>query len=655
MRHRFLYIVLMLSFASQILAIPATTQPSHKAMAGTVVLQDDEIQEILTAKESYAYFGSEVSSSLVDDLLAIHGQASHQSKESLDAVCTLIAAGRTTAPTRILKAALEEAASCLNSMPNVSSDEIEKLAESIETYYNELETGKVELIVEASDKAFTNKLFTGDITVAGNATIKGNENVYGHLTVNSDETILGNLFVGQNETIGGNLTVKGQIISTNLTGNAIINGGQPGPLTIGTNNATSLTFITNNVPNLSVNAAGNVTIAQPISGNTLTVNGTLLTNTIITTTASFAAYLPTYAPLAAAVSPTSNVTFYGDSIVQGGPPSLQNGQEWPALIANYFGFTYNNPHNNLGAPGTTNLALGGNLVDDWVNSNAAANSGKLNVYVTRPPGTVGTVFTGLGFNDITNNGISDFNEQRHVLEAATLFCCLPDTQKVNSRNATQTGTWANITGFGQWGVQTSTASSSLLVTVTGRIICFALETSVGTSATFSVAVDGAFINPLQTTWSSNCFTPTTPNGSANNDALWFYDTRSSPNATHTILVTYQSGGTLFIPWFAGFNINNSNCNTVFLVAPTECYYQSLASPNNAGNETRRSVYIQIMQNICRKYRKEYGLPVYFIDMSYPAIFGMVNVDNIHPNVGGQQYMANRAISVIQNGEFNYLT
>ena len=193
-------------------------------MAGTVVLQNEEIQEILTAKESYAYFGSEVSSSLVDDLLAIHGQASHQSKESLDAVCTLIAAGRTTAPTRILKAALEEAASCLNSMPNVSSDEIEKLAESIETYYNELETGKVELIVEASDKAFTNKLFTGDITVAGNATIKGNEHVYGHLTVNSDETVLGNLTVGQNETIGGNLTVNGQIISGNFASNLTISG-----------------------------------------------------------------------------------------------------------------------------------------------------------------------------------------------------------------------------------------------------------------------------------------------------------------------------------------------------------------------------------------------------------------------------------------------
>src|SRR4029077_397023 len=116
---------------------------------------------------------------------------------------------------------LEEAASCLNSMHDVSKDDAEKLAANIETYYQQLEDGKVELIVDDATeqdipgRAFVNKTFKGNITVAGNAIIKGNENVYGNLTVNSDETIFGNLSVGQNETIGGNLPVNGQIIANN--------------------------------------------------------------------------------------------------------------------------------------------------------------------------------------------------------------------------------------------------------------------------------------------------------------------------------------------------------------------------------------------------------------------------------------------------------
>src|SRR4029077_19927418 len=170
MKQKIVFIAFMFSIALN-MHLRAEDKPKRQI---PIVLQDDEIRAILVAEESYAYFGPEVTT-LVDDLPIIHGYVFEQNQEHLDAVCALIAAGKTTAPTRVLKAALEEAASCLNVMHDVSKDDAEKLAASIEAYYQQLEDGKVELIVDDATeqdipgRAFVNKTFKGNITVAGNA------------------------------------------------------------------------------------------------------------------------------------------------------------------------------------------------------------------------------------------------------------------------------------------------------------------------------------------------------------------------------------------------------------------------------------------------------------------------------------------------------
>src|SRR4029077_7698728 len=56
-------------------------------------------------------------------------------------------------------------------------------------------------------------------------------------------------------------------------GNFIVNGGQPGPLTIGTTNATTMSFITNNAQRILMDQNGQVIINQPTSGIALTVTG----------------------------------------------------------------------------------------------------------------------------------------------------------------------------------------------------------------------------------------------------------------------------------------------------------------------------------------------------------------------------------------------
>jgi hypothetical protein len=65
--------------------------------------------------------------------------------------------------------------------------------------------------------------------------------------------------------------------STITTTNFIVNGCQPGPLTIGTSDATSLTFATNGcTPRMTIDADGAVVILMPTAGEALTVNGNIV-------------------------------------------------------------------------------------------------------------------------------------------------------------------------------------------------------------------------------------------------------------------------------------------------------------------------------------------------------------------------------------------
>ena len=269
--------------------------------------------------------------------------------------------------------------------------------------------------------------------VAGTATVLLN-GVAGQnaLSINTGTVVVGTPTSGIGLTVTGNATAPAIFISGNGTTIA--------PALRLLNNPASLA----NDAFITIGNSGS--IAQGLPGY------------LVTTTANFANYFPPYAPLASAMN--GQVNYYGDSMTFGfGASSPTN--RWTTVLSNYFGSTENN------------LGFSGNQVNDMVGS-----SGVGGIYATSRAGTPGTVFLAYGINDIDKNSPDNiFDELRRTTEAITLFCCLPDGQKVNARrNATQTGTWTSISQFGTWGVATSnnTSNYTISTTVTGRFVCFSL-------------------------------------------------------------------------------------------------------------------------------------------------------------------------------------
>ncbi|MFA6065676.1 MAG: hypothetical protein WC707_00665 [Candidatus Babeliaceae bacterium] len=471
-------------------------------------------------------------------------------------------------------------------------------------------------------------LSSNTLAVAGNANIGGNLNVTGSIAGNS-ANITNNLTAGSitsnsslssntlavagNANIGGNLNVTGGIAGNSAN---IINNLTAGSITSNSSLSSNTLAVAGNA-----NIGGNLNVTGSITGNNMTLSNTGSMNTAI-----FANYVPAYAPLTAAMAGTVNI--YGDSFAFGA--FVLPSERWPNLLCNYFGSTENM------------YASNGTMINDSIQQ----------IYTTYPPGTNVTNFQAFGTNDIGYGPANDniFDEFRRTTETMVMFTCLPDSQKVNARDASTTGVWTTTPILGLWGLQTSTANSTLTATVTGQFVCIAMP-CVSNTIFWDVTIDGTPIVVAQQVTHNS---PVTQLGGDINDVLFVYDTGS--NAPHTILINYNASSTAtgYIAWLAGFNINNPNCNTTFLVSPTIPDY-SVITPLSSGMERRRQCWFDIQRSICRRLRTEYGLPVYFIDMSYPWTFGMLRNDTYHPNPNGHQYMFNRARSVILNGEFNYLT
>jgi hypothetical protein len=215
----------------------------------------------------------------------------------LDIVCELIAQKETVVPVTTMEFALQEAAECLiPEHTTLTKEEILALATRLEDYYKKLDPS-----TNASDSAnaTTDRQDAAPAIAAGDGwervgtravqdrTSKTFRNIdvirntdTRYLSVARNAVIVGNLTVGGNQTIDGNLTVTGTINGSTGGGggtpsNAVINGGQTGPVVVGTTNSTPLTFKTNSTNSLSINASGAVNIPAPSSGPGLSVAGGL--------------------------------------------------------------------------------------------------------------------------------------------------------------------------------------------------------------------------------------------------------------------------------------------------------------------------------------------------------------------------------------------
>jgi len=203
-----------------VLALLATTAIARAAAERqSITLQQDEIAEIMSAQETYAYFGPAMCS-LISDLPALTKMArvSGMDARHLDALCELVSQGYTTAPTSMVKAAVEEAAACVAACKaELSAQEVERIADALEQYDHALQSGAADLVIaDESDDAETatrgtkkfDNIIVRNRAAIGSLFVGGDETVHHNLTVDND------LLVKGNEIINGTLTVRGATIFT---------------------------------------------------------------------------------------------------------------------------------------------------------------------------------------------------------------------------------------------------------------------------------------------------------------------------------------------------------------------------------------------------------------------------------------------------------
>jgi len=202
-----------------VLALLATTAIARAAAERqSITLQQDEIAEIMSTQETYAYFGPAMCS-LVADLPALTkmARASDMDARHLDALCELVSQGYTTAPASLVRAAVEEAAACVAACKaELSVQEVERIADALEQYDHALQSGAADLVIadEEESEAATRGTKKFDNIIVRNRAAIGSLFVGGDETVHHNLTVDNDLLVKGNEIINGTLTIRGATIFT---------------------------------------------------------------------------------------------------------------------------------------------------------------------------------------------------------------------------------------------------------------------------------------------------------------------------------------------------------------------------------------------------------------------------------------------------------
>ena len=125
MWYKLCFMTAMLGFSLGIAADTEIQPVQENYQAQIIILQQEEIDAIASTKESYVYFGPEIGI-ISENLLVINKVSCNKAitKKYLELVCALIEQGKTTAPTKMVTAALEEAVACLAVAQNLSEKEI---------------------------------------------------------------------------------------------------------------------------------------------------------------------------------------------------------------------------------------------------------------------------------------------------------------------------------------------------------------------------------------------------------------------------------------------------------------------------------------------------------------------------------------------------
>lgn len=409
------------------------------------------------------------------------------------------------------------------------------------------------------------------------------------------EVVDGNLFVTGNEIVGGNLTVQGELVANS-------------------------TF-------------------NPTSINT----GTVTTGTLTTSVLTASSFIQPYAP----ISTTATLDFYGDSWTFG-VGATTTAMRWSSLVSAALGKTENNQGSD-----------GAQLMDVV----------KL-IYQTRGIGGTNTLFLMAGVNDMKFT--VNVEGLKRPMIAAILFSILPAANILNPRSSavTKTGTWGNSNLYNNIGITTAVVGgaggsydASLTATVTGRFVCFAVSAVNDTTAgggvlpnvtAWTVTIDGVSYTQGQNIGAYN-FNMNIPSGVNWASYPFIFDTGSSSSTSHVIVITpILFGATYtenaFVDWIGGFSPNQAGAITCIVVPQDEYDYNQ-----NGGCQSVLDGYVKMERDVTRWFQTYLQLPVYFVTDACPVNWLGFTFDLLHPNNGGHNYIANRVLSVISQGETNYLS
>lgn len=389
-------------------------------------------------------------------------------------------------------------------------------------------------------------------------------------------------------------------------------------------------FNTSNLDDLASSLA--ITVSSnsgPIFTNLkiINLNTSLLTgSTINAKTLSATNFKQSYSPIS--LTTGSSFLFFGDSIVVAAGVT-----GWSTLISNF----YNTNQINLAIHGA-----------DWSQTAQEVYNNTTGSFST---------FIGCGVNDIdANANISTLNEIMCEAEAVSLFSSLPSKLIQNARNVSTSGTWFNNNNYTGIGLSTTQTGASMTVHITGQYVafCTSIVTALDSPASYpqiTVSLDGNVVNAgIQLINAVTTNVGQTPR-------LWFYDTITGAHQSHTLTITtLQSiggfNGPVNIDWITGFDNNPTGCNSVILnsIQKVDCL-----QINTPGSEVHRQTLNNAYRQISRKYRLQYGIPIYFCDET-----GWINslaqtLDGLHPNNSGHYNIYQRILNVLQNGEYNYLS
>jgi hypothetical protein len=399
-----------------------------------------------------------------------------------------------------------------------------------------------------------------------------------------------------------------------------------------------------------------------LTSQVATVNSTVVSNSasIGVNSASISAVVSNVTTLSTLVTPKippiggkSVYEFYGDSICWGVNSTFATSTgnmptaRWTYLVSQNMNVTENNQ------------CVSGSR---WT---AASNY----VYNHHTPGSA--VFYGYGINDIAQSGTVSFPyEMISIAESMIIYSTLPNASFVNPRNAqngtvaaTGFSTWSNTPVYNNIGLGSQQVGDFLVANVTGRFVALGSTiTSVGNGKTnhgsITIWVDGMLMTQdypqyVQSAVSGNQFYIET----------YIYDTGSAPSANHIIKVQvgawtgWTSGGThdsTYIDWFAGWS-SNSPFSPVVLTDIQRWHQDYGVTGSGFMNaQLERIVLNNEYRSLVNRLRQNYNMPIYLVQGSGDYGAASLGNDELHPNPIGHQYIANRVLHVLRQGEYTYM-